>query len=378
MKRILYILSTLKRCSPVNQLFNVIKYLNREEFEPYLITLSPEPADSRWKDYESIGVHLYSLNLSRFKGFIYAVKQVNILLVEIKPDIIHTQGIRGDIISSRLNIGIPRIATIHNLPQFDYPMTYGYIRGNFMRIRHINALKKVSLCIGVSEAVAENLNNKYKIKKVVSIQNGVDTNLYYKSDDNEKKRLREKLNLSITGNIFISSGYLTELKDPLFLLKAWNKKFVSNDNNHLIFIGAGNLMEKCRKEAGSNINIHIIGQINNVVDYLRCSDYFISVSQAEGLPIAVLEAMACGLPVLLSDIKPHKEILAFVPEAGFCYKLGNEADFLYFLDKTINADKVIMSNASKEVVKIHFNAKKMSEKYQSVYRQFDMPITEAA
>jgi len=374
MKRILYILSTLKRCSPVNQLYNVIKYLNREEFEPYLITLSPEPSDSRWTDYESIGVHLYSLKLSRFQGFLRAVKQVQVLLAEIKPDIIHTQGIRGDIISSKLHIGVPKMATIHNLPQFDYPMTYGYIKGNLMRIRHINALKKISLCIGVSEAVTDNLINKNNVKKVLSIQNGVDTNLCFTSNDNEKKLLRDKLNLRITGNIFISSGHLTDLKDPLFLINIWNKKFNSNDNNHLIFIGAGNLLEKCRKKACNNKNIHIIGQVNDVVDYLRCSNYFISVSQAEGLPIAVLEAMACGLPVLLSDIEAHKEILALAFGAGYCYKLGNEVDFLYFLDKAINADKVIMSNASQEAVKNYFNAQKMSEKYQGAYKQFYMSV----
>ncbi|MCL1864188.1 MAG: glycosyltransferase family 4 protein [Spirochaetes bacterium] len=377
MKRILYIVSTLKRCSPVNQLYNVIRYLNREEFEPYLITLSSEPPDSSWKDYESIGVHLYSLQMSRLKGFIRAVKQVNVLLAEIKPDIIHTQGIRGDIISSKLHIGIPKIATVHNLPQFDYPMTYGYIRGNLMRVRHINTLKKISLCIGVSGTVADNLINKYKINKVISIQNGVDTNLYFSSNDNEKKLLRDKLNLCITGNIFISSGHLTERKDPLFLIKAWNKIFNSNDNNHLVFIGTGNLLEKCRKEAGNNKNIHLIGQVNNVVDYLKCSDYFISVSQAEGLPVAVLEAMACGLPVLLSDIEAHKEILTFASGAGYCYKLGNEADFLYFLDKALNANKIVMCNASQEAVKNNFNAKKMSEKYQGAYRQFYTAVTEA-
>jgi glycosyltransferase involved in cell wall biosynthesis len=378
MKKILYIVSTLKHSGPTNQLCNIIKYLDREEFEPHLITLSPEPAESRWADCETLGVHLYSLGLSRFQGFVSAKKRIKTLMTEIKPDVIHTQGIRADIISSMLQIDIQKVATIRNLPQFDYIMTYGQIMGRLMCMLHISALKKISLCIGVSEAVTNNLKNKYKIQNVSAIQNGVDTNIYFPSGDSEKKLLREKLNLHITGNIFISSGHLSELKDPLFLIIMWNKKFGIHKDNHLILIGAGNLLEKCRQEARNNKNIHIIGRVNNVADYLRCSDYYVSVSHAEGLPNAVLEAMACGLPVLLSDIEPHKEILALASGAGFCYELGNEADLLNILNKIANMDKVTMSKNSQEAVKNHFNAKKMSEMYQQIYRKQYLPMADAA
>jgi glycosyltransferase involved in cell wall biosynthesis len=378
MKKILYIVSTLKRGGPVNQLFNIIKYLDKEEFKPHLITLSPEPLETRWADYEALGVHLYSLGLSRFQGFVSAKKRIQTLMAKIKPDVIHTQGIRGDIISSRLQTDIQKTATIRNLPQFDYPMTYGYITGRLMCMRHISALKKISFCIGVSEAVTNNLKNKYKIKNVSAIQNGVDTDIYFPSSDNVKRLLREKLNLHITGNIFISSGHLSNRKDPLFLIKMWNKKFGLHNDNHLILIGAGNLLEKCRQETSNCKNIHIIGRVKNVADYLRCSDYFVSVSCAEGLPNAVLEAMACGLPVLLSDIEPHKEILTLASGAGFCYELGNETDFLRLLDKMVNMDKVTMSRNSLEAIMNHFNAQKMSEKYQQIYRKQYLQIVDAA
>ena len=378
MKKILYIVSSLRRSGPTNQLYNIIKYLDRNEFDPYLITLSPEPKDNRWEDYKALGVHLYSLGLSRLKGFLRARRQIQSLLFEIKPDVIHSQGIRGDVISYNLCISIPKLATVHNMPQFDYFMTYGHITGRLMCVHHINVLRKISLCVGVSDAVTDNLKNIYKIRKVFTIQNGVDTEIYFPVNNDEKINIRKRLNLPLTGNIFISSGHLSKRKDPLFLIDMWNKKFGIKCDNYLVFIGSGNLQGKCIKKSANYKNIRIIGRVNNVNDYLRCSDYFISTSHAEGLPNTVLEAMACGLPVLLSDIDPHKEIIAHAPDAGLCYELSNETDFLSTLDKITAMDKDVMSRASLNAVNNFFSANRMSEEYQHKYLELCSLVVKAA
>jgi glycosyltransferase involved in cell wall biosynthesis len=369
MKKILYIVSSLRRCGPTNQLYNLIKYLDRSQFEPYLITLSPEPAlkDSKWTDFENLGVRLYPLNLSRFKGFFCAKKKIFLLINEIKPDIIHTQGIRGDIISSELLINIPKINTIRNFPQQDYIMTYGRLLGCLMCLVYIRCLKKMSLCVGVSDAAAENLRQYYHLSNVAAIKNGVDTDCYYPLASGEKKTLREKLGLPAGGRICISSGHLSERKDPLFLIKAWKKNIGKENNYYLVLVGGGKLLEKCRQECGGNKNIHIIGHVNNVKEYLQAGDYFISVSRSEGFPNAVLESMACGLPVILSDIRPHEEMMALAPNAGACYKLGNEDHFNQMLKKIFNMNRDVMSNTALAVIREKFSARIMSRAYQQTY-----------
>jgi len=367
MIKILYIVSTLEKGGPTTQLFNIIKYMDREKHELHLITLSPEPQNSSWAEYESLGVHLHSLKLSRLQGVLCATRKVKFLLAKIKPDIIHTHLLRADMVLSKLKKSTRNITTVHIFPR-DYISSCGRMVGYMMYACHVSAIRKIGLCVGVSDAVAGELKNKLKIENVIAIQNGVDTEKYFPSTGSEKKSLRNQLKLPIAGNIFICSGTLTKRKNPFFIINAWKKKFALDNDNHLVFIGMGNLHGKCVEETKGCNNIHVIGYVDNVVDYLRASDYCVSASYCEGLPYAVLEAMACGLPVLLSDIEPHKEITVLDSRIGFCYELDNEENFYHLLDKLINCNIEDMVKITLRVIKKYFSAKKMSEAYQREYK----------
>jgi glycosyltransferase involved in cell wall biosynthesis len=359
----------LGRSGPTNQLFNLIKYLDRTIFDPYLITLSPEPNNSRRTDFEESGIHLFSLNLSRLDGIFFMRKKINPLINEINPDIIHTQGIRADIISSKLPFeNMRKVSTIRNFPQHDYIMRYGFLFGSFMCVLHMRCLKKISICVGVSESVAKNLRQRYHIPAVMAIQNGVDTDCYFPRNDIEKKALREKLGLPPKGRIWISIGRLSVRKNPVFLIRVWKKKFGRQPDNILILVGDGELWDKCKDECGDYENIRLVGRIQNVSEYLQVSDYFFSTATSEGLPNTVLEAMACGLPVLLSDIEPHKEIHNLDNNIGLCYTLGDEADFIKNINLLLQRDINCMSAVTLNLITEKLSATIMSDKYQRLYQ----------
>jgi glycosyltransferase involved in cell wall biosynthesis len=369
-KKILYIVSSLRRSGPTTQLYNIIKNIDGKQFEPYLITLSPEHKDSSWSAYKNLGIALYSLNLSRLKGFFVAKKCILRLINEINPDIIHTQGIRGDIISSKLKIIIPRVCTIHNFPQIDYIMEYGQVTGRAITFYHVKALKKMSICIGVSESVTQNIKHICNMVHTHTIKNGVDTDIYYPVDTNKKDLLRKWLGLPNGVMIWISSGRLSNRKDPLFLIESWKKNSMITANHHLVLIGNGELYEVCKQRCHGYNSIHIIGRVNNVVDYLRASDYIVSASYAEGLPYSILEGMACGLPVLLSNILPHTEILQLNPHAGFCYKLGDVVSFIESFNSILKMNRASMIKASLDIIHNNLSDTIMSESYQQVYRTY--------
>lgn len=363
--KIIYLVSTLKSSGPTNQLFNIIKYLNFKKIEPIIITLSPEPKNSLKYKFLDIDVKVKSLNLSRFVGIFIAKNKLKKIINQYNPDVIHTQGIRSDWLSANYFNEYKRVCTMRNYPYYDYPMTYGNILGNIMAKIHYKALNKIDHPIACSKSVS-NIFRKKKQFTINYIQNGVDDEKFEKPRTEEKKQWIEKLNIPKKKNIFISVGHLTKRKDPLTIIRSFINSNIY-DNSHLIFLGDGELKNKCIEFSHDYKNIEIVGRVENVNEYLYASDYFISSSLAEGLPNTVMEAMSTGLPCILSDISPHKEILNFNKNAGVIFETENINNLTNKMNSIIKRDYLSMSKSAKSIIDNFLSAKIMSNKYQKLY-----------
>ena len=361
MIKVLYVVSTLKRCGPTNQLSYIIKYLDRTKFNPIVLTLSPEPCEGSMKSYftDELGVDVQTLGLSRIQGGLFARSALQKFVNTNAIDLIHSQGIRADNLSSRINIS--NVATLRNYPYFDYPMTYGRLRGWLMAKAHLNYLKSIDYPVVVSKSVSNMLlsMNNYKIEY---IQNGVDLERFPTSC---KKELRDSLNIPSDANVFISVGHLSSRKDPLTVIKAFQRADIKN--SILLFLGDGGLVEKCKSSVLNDSRIKFIGKVSNVTDYLMASDYFVSASLAEGLPNTVLEAMAAKLPCILSDIPPHLEIAELDGISTLIFKTQNIDDLKEKMRTIIENNYDAMSISSRRIIEEHLNAKSMSERYQEKY-----------
>ena len=117
----------------------------------------------------------------------------------------------------------------------------------------------------------------------------------------------------------LSVGRLDVVKDPFVMLDAFARSVDRDDGGRLIFIGGGRLgteLEARIDRAGLRDRVSLRGLIPREEVFVACAeaDVFVSTSNGEGLPVAVLEAMAAGCPVILSDIPPHRELAG---DAGF-------------------------------------------------------------
>lgn len=364
MIKVAYLVSTVKKSGPINVLYNIVKYLDKNKFKVYIISLSPTKKNSKEDEFRECGCEIVNLNLNRIEGIIKAKKIIEKLIINNDIDIIHGHGIRPDNIISKISgkYRVKTCSTLHNYPYYDYVMTYGKIKGYLMAKCHLKYLKNIDISNACSKSVSEMLmeRNGYKIDY---IQNGVDLQNYFIVDDKEKIELKNKLNLPIDKKIFISVGHLSSRKDPLTIIKA----FEGISDCILIFLGDGHLKQQCLEKIEGNKNIRVIGFVSNVKEYLQASDYFISASRAEGLPNTVMEAMACGLPVILSNIKPHEEIISFNKHAGLLFEAGNYVE----LKNKINNIKLLnykkLSRNANEIILKNLNAEIMSRNYEYVY-----------
>lgn len=361
-KRILYILSTLRSCGPVNQLFSIISNLDAEKYEPIVITLSSEPARSQMSRYKDAGIKIIQMNLSRFQGMIFGKVRLKVKLKELKPEIVHTQGVRADIIVSKLSGDFCHITTIRNYAYEDYTAKFGAFMGRVLAYRHISAIKTIKDPVACSKSLAQILQKKENIE-LDYIQNGVDERKYFKSTSEQKLKLREKLKLSKDARIFVMSGALIERKNPLFAIQAFNE--ANLQNAQLVLIGDGVLMQECKKYESKNILV--LGYVNSVIEYLQASDVLISSSKSEGLPNSILEAIAVGLPVILSDIPQHMEILNTDSNMGDSFSLSHTKYLTELIKKYAEVNLKSKSKSACEALKNNFTAKIMSKKYQDKY-----------
>jgi glycosyltransferase involved in cell wall biosynthesis len=115
------------------------------------------------------------------------------------------------------------------------------------------------------------------------------------------------------GFVVASVGRLISIKNPLVVLNAFDER--GDGDSRLVFVGEGPLRPALSQEIharrlGRRVTITGLIQRDAVYRHLGLADLLVSASVVEGLPVAVLEAMACGCSVVLSDIPPHREIAA--------------------------------------------------------------------
>ena len=360
MIKILYIVSNFRRTGPTRQLLNIISNLDRSLCEVSILSLSPEPEGSMIEDFRSQQINISSLALSRFKGFFYADNKVRGHILKAQPDIIHSQGIRPDMIASKIQ-DRHIVCTIRNDPRVDYPLKFGKFIGGQMAAKHLNTIRKIKHPIACSKSIAEELNSKYAIK-TTAIQNGVDTEKYRPAGKEEKTELRKKLGLEKDGNYFLTAGSLIPRKNTETLLRA----FRDLGRRHLLILGDGPEKEKLGEFAKGMKNIRFAGNVSNTSEYMKAADYFVSASTGEGLPNTVLEAISSGVPVILSDIKPHREIFSDTDYA--CFFPARDAESLIeLIKKTEREDLKSLQIKMRERAINNFSAKIMAGKYQALY-----------
>ena len=140
--------------------------------------------------------------------------------------------------------------------------------------------------------------------KSVKYIHGIGINPDRLSKDQTATNIRQELNLNPDDFLVISVGELNENKNHQVIIKAVGK--LKDPQIHYIICGKGDQLEKLKdlaNELGILDNVHFLGYRMDVLDICKQADLFVFPSHREGLPIAPLEAMFCGLPLVTSNIR---------------------------------------------------------------------------
>jgi glycosyltransferase involved in cell wall biosynthesis len=147
------------------------------------------------------------------------------------------------------------------------------------------------------------------IDKIEVIPRGVDTKLFYPNHE-QRELLREKLGLKHDDIVALFAGRLVPVKGITYFVSV--AKILTDKNDKWMFLVAGDgvLRVKCEKETDQyRSHIKFIGWRDDMPDVLNAADIFVLSSISEGCPNAVLEACACGKPVVATDVGAANDII---------------------------------------------------------------------
>lgn len=141
-------------------------------------------------------------------------------------------------------------------------------------------------------------------ERLWDIVNGVDINHFTAVEAEERTALRQSMNLP-GGPLVIFTGRLVREKGVDVLINAWPQVQQQVPDAHLIIVGEGDKraeLEAQVQRLNLNARVLFLGGCDDVTSYLQTADVFVLPSYAEGLPVALLEAMACGLPCVATAV----------------------------------------------------------------------------
>ena len=237
--------------------------------------------------------------------------------------------------------------------------------------------------IGVSPAFAMSYQKAdLPEKKYNFIPNGVDLDRYLPASKNEKMALREKYGFAEDDKVVVFVGHLSPEKRPMLLYKAWVKLREQNDNAKIIFIGHtrnyyevdDEIIETIRQDAfrrGILPFIHFVEKTSHVDEYMKIADVFVLPSIREGLPNVLLEAMACALPCVVSDLPGVTDWLIDDGVTGVLFR-SDDPDVLagkitpYFAEHVIQQS---MGVAARHFIENNFSCASTSQGVLDLYRR---------
>jgi len=357
---VVFVVSTLGRSGPTRQLLNLVRHLYALSVTVHIVTLSPEPNESLIDVFRSTKLTLHSLDLTRLQSILSGLPRLKSLITELDPDIIHSQGLRSDALCAYIKHPV-KITTQRNNPSSDYPRLYGPVVGQLSALLHVYFQRNL-LVVKCAKSIGQE-STKHQRRSFV-IPNGVDTKAFSPLENPaDRPQLRERLALPKTGCLFLYTGPLIARKDIDHLVKVFLT--LDSSSNHLIILGSGPESVVLRQLANYHPVIHFRDPVADVLPYLQAADYFISASSDEGLPNSVLEALATGLPVLLSDIPSHREILERTHNAGVFFDPQVPQSLSRLIPDLPN--RHLSSSAARALACTHFDSIKVAEQYLALY-----------
>ncbi len=350
-------------------ILEICRRLDRRRFQPYIFVF--EKNGKLKNEYLDSKIVVCEVDKKKGLDWLLPVK-LSKMLKKHNIDIVHTHNpsnwLYGSIAAKLA--GIPIVHTEHTTSDYDnyHVKRWQVIESILAQFTHTIT----TVCENVKKHMVE--KSGISSSKIKVVYNAIDIDNF--SVEIDKSKLMQDLSLDENCMTMGSVARFYKNKDHKTLLEAFGLALKQIPNLYLLLVGDGPLKPDIEKLAdGLNVskNVRFLGNRRDIPQLLKVMDIFVLSSKREGLPIALLEAMASGVPVIVTDVDGNTEVV-IDRETGLVVPSNNAEKLAKAIIKLLadkeNADK--MAENGKRFVEERFSFCNMVNNYSQIYQSITL------
>jgi glycosyltransferase involved in cell wall biosynthesis len=369
--KITHIITGLAAAGAETVLYHLLAALDRQEYQNEVISLTDRGATAA--KIEALGVPVRALSMMRSVPNPLAIRRIAKILRRSRPQIVHTWMYHSNLLgglAAQAAGGIPVIWGIHH-SKIDSSDTKRFtvwtVRAGAWFSKQLPT--RIICCANSSELAHIQLG--YDPEKMEVIYNGIDSELF-RPNAEARPALRSRLGLPPEALLIGMAGRLHRHKDHKTFFAAARLLRGEFPDVHFVLCGEGMDADNPRLAAeipdGLQGHCHLVGVLREMPAFYAGLDIAANSSLSEAFPLAVGEAMACGVPCVVTDVGDSP---AIVGETGRIVPPRQPASMASAWRELIDAGaeaRRISGDAARQRVVTHFSVTQFAQRYQSLYR----------
>jgi len=350
--------------------------------EVRVLTTAVDPILPRYDVIEGIDVTRIHLRIGSRISKLMAAGMILPALTRLVRwcDVVHIHGVSSKntlVTAIAKMIGRPVIVSLHTMGA-DEPAP---IRQSGMLL--YKAFRAADRYLAVSRPLMDAaVKDGIPAARIEVVANGIDTDRFCPASPVEKRRLRHEAGHDAPGPVILFVGYFSHDKQPRVLFDAWMRLFDEHGIDATAwFVGATKsdyyevdprLAETMAREAdarGRGPQLILSGAVHEVHRFFRLADLFVLPSRREGLPVALMEAMACGLPTVASRLPGSTDTLIDDGISGRLVPAGDVSAFASAIAEIVKdpTRAAAMGTAARKVILDRFASPAIADRWLRAY-----------
>ncbi len=311
-----------------------------------------------------------------------AACQLYRLLCDFEPDVVHTHtakaGALGRLAARFYNLTHGRRHPVRIVHTYHGHVFDGYFGKRstavFLGLERWLA-RWTDRIIAISPRIADEISKRYAIGRsdqVCSIRLGFDLAPFVRIDDNMRRASRERFVVPDGTLVVTTVGRLTEIKKHDLFLEMSKRVFSSRQDVLFFIVGDGELrdeLESIVSALGIEPVVRFLGWRQDLATIYAASDLFVLTSRNEGTPVALIEAMASGIPGISTDVGGVRDVITS-PSVGSVVPFGDAealAGSVLSLLAAGTAERRAMGMRARDVVSKRFTMDRLVEEIADLY-----------